>query len=145
LSTRALYYGTRGTFWCCTQGPATELNPEGWSWLRGREDPQGTVIVRIFQLDCPSIGFKCQHAEDRQNHLNLKGLLEMFNELTHTEFEMVLQQRCSIVYEYTMLHLTRSEDKLIALSGIAQMIQRNIGCHYYAGLWRECLPYSLLW
>jgi hypothetical protein len=50
-----------------------------------------------------------------------------------------------IVTDYTKRLLTRPEDKLIAISGIAKQIQDAIQGEYVAGLWREALPQQLLW
>ncbi len=50
-----------------------------------------------------------------------------------------------IVEEYSGRQLTRQNDKLVALSGIATRIQQDSGYHYLAGLWRESLLLDLLW
>ncbi|KAK0716389.1 heterokaryon incompatibility protein-domain-containing protein [Lasiosphaeris hirsuta] len=51
------------------------------------------------------------------------------------------------VTEYTRRQLTKSRDKLVALSGVAQLIkERERGDDIYiAGLWRSHLPLALLW
>ena len=50
-----------------------------------------------------------------------------------------------IVKVYSAAKLTKSGDKLIALSGIAQRMQDLLGDQYLAGLWRRHLPSQLLW
>lgn len=50
-----------------------------------------------------------------------------------------------IVKRYTLCDLTLKKDKLVALSGIARKIQGLLGSDYVAGLWRDQLPYALLW
>jgi len=51
-----------------------------------------------------------------------------------------------IVEAYTACQLTKAEDKLIALSGIAKHMQPILGNdEYLAGLWRKFLPSQLLW
>ena len=50
-----------------------------------------------------------------------------------------------IVDVYTRSSLTRQEDKLIALSGIAQEMTLLLNDEYLAGLWKKNLPYQLLW
>jgi hypothetical protein len=50
-----------------------------------------------------------------------------------------------IVEQYTRSQLTKSEDKLIALSGIARIMHSNHGQTYVAGLWRHALLKGLLW
>jgi len=51
----------------------------------------------------------------------------------------------NIVLEYTRCNLTMESDKLVAISGVAQMIRRLLKDEYLAGLWRKWLPYHLLW
>jgi hypothetical protein len=50
-----------------------------------------------------------------------------------------------IVGDYSGRALTRVEDKLIALSGIANRISNDNGYHYLSGLWEETLLLDLLW
>ncbi|KAE8445555.1 hypothetical protein EG329_013319 [Mollisiaceae sp. DMI_Dod_QoI] len=51
----------------------------------------------------------------------------------------------NIVLAYTRCDLTVGSDKLVALSGVAQMMRRMLKDEYLAGLWRKWLPYHLLW
>lgn len=50
-----------------------------------------------------------------------------------------------IVDNYTSAKLTYSKDKLVALSGIAQMFHQRTGDQYVAGMWRHDLELSLIW
>jgi len=50
-----------------------------------------------------------------------------------------------LVYHYTYCGLTFETDRLIALSGIASMVQKRTQCDYLAGMWRKSLPIGLLW
>ena len=47
--------------------------------------------------------------------------------------------------DYTQRALTFPRDKLIAISGVADYIQREISDEYLAGLWKGSLPQALLW
>lgn len=50
-----------------------------------------------------------------------------------------------IVTEYTQCNVTKSEDKLVAVSGLAKKLQAVIGGEYFAGLWGSAIPQQLLW
>jgi len=50
-----------------------------------------------------------------------------------------------IVEDYSARDLTYSEDKLLAISAVAQEFARIFGTGYYAGLWRSILVPQLLW
>lgn len=51
----------------------------------------------------------------------------------------------SILREYSQRQLSREEDRLPALAGLAARYAQATGNTYLAGLWREDLPRSLLW
>lgn len=50
-----------------------------------------------------------------------------------------------IVQSYTFGNLSQEDDKLIAVSGIARHMGRELNDRYLAGLWERHLPYLLLW
>ncbi len=50
-----------------------------------------------------------------------------------------------VVTEYSARQLTIATDKGIAIAGVASVIQQNTGLTYSAGLWKEMLPFNLLW
>jgi hypothetical protein len=64
------------------------------------------------------------------------------SDLSHDDFHSEWFQ---VVGEYSGRALTKLEDKLIALSGIATRISDDTGYHYMAGLWEETLLLDLLW
>ncbi|KAJ5087746.1 HET-domain-containing protein [Penicillium angulare] len=49
------------------------------------------------------------------------------------------------IQDYSSRKLTVPDDKLTALSGVAQMIAINTKDTYYAGLWKSHLPEDLAW
>jgi hypothetical protein len=51
----------------------------------------------------------------------------------------------TIVLSYTTSNLTKEDDKLIALSGVAQQLQLHLDDEYLAGLWRKDLLNELVW
>ena len=46
---------------------------------------------------------------------------------------------------YLPRQISRSEDRLAAIGGLATIIQRQVQDDYIAGLWRRALPEDLLW
>jgi hypothetical protein len=51
----------------------------------------------------------------------------------------------NLVNMYTRRHFTKDEDRLAALSGLAQEVHTRKGWHYYAGLWEEDIIMGLAW
>jgi hypothetical protein len=50
-----------------------------------------------------------------------------------------------IVHQYTTRDLTRDSDKLIALSGVAALFQKNLPDRYIAGLWESDIVRGIAW
>lgn len=51
----------------------------------------------------------------------------------------------TMVYLYTLGKLTFSEDKLVAISGIARVVKEETHDQYLAGLWRKDMEFQLCW
>lgn len=51
----------------------------------------------------------------------------------------------AVVRHYTRCNLTKSRDKLVAISGIARLLYDETHDEYVAGLWRTDLKHQLLW
>lgn len=50
-----------------------------------------------------------------------------------------------LISKYSTCKLTRGEDKLIAISGIAKQMKQILNDEYLSGLWKNILPSQLLW
>lgn len=50
-----------------------------------------------------------------------------------------------VLGHYSMCGLTKEEDKLVAIFGIANNLEHLLGDQCLAGLWRSRMPYCLLW
>ncbi|KAG4442991.1 hypothetical protein IFR05_001522 [Cadophora sp. M221] len=55
------------------------------------------------------------------------------------------QQWLSVVEIYTRCALTFAKDKLVAISGMARELSKDMDCEYLAGLWRRDLEHQILW
>ena len=50
-----------------------------------------------------------------------------------------------MVYAYTLRSLTVNTDRILAISGVAEVLGRSIEGGYWAGLWESDLPLGLMW
>ncbi len=57
----------------------------------------------------------------------------------------VRQMWREIVRSYSVRKLTKLSDKLPAISGVAALFSKKTGDMYAAGLWKDSLPFDLLW
>ncbi|KAF1931071.1 HET-domain-containing protein [Didymella exigua CBS 183.55] len=62
-----------------------------------------------------------------------------------TRVSTEVRQWMQIVEYYSRCSLTFSSDKLVAISGIAELFGKTIRCAYLSGLWERDLRHQLLW
>ena len=121
LSPRVLHYGRDQLLWECGELDACETYPGGL--------PKPLRDLRSgFKLD-PEL---------------LKPL-EYRSAITSDPDLLYRGLWYEIVAKYSGTNLTKGEDKLVAISGIAKRIQGLLDDEYLAGLWRKNLPFQLLW
>jgi len=89
-----------------------------------------------------------ENAYDRS--FKAHSFLDGLTMVTHTRgletyAEIFFDTWQEIVQRYTTLSITRSSDRLPALSGLALPVERNISCQYLYGIWNFNIAYRLLW
>lgn len=121
LSRRVLHFTPNQLFWECLNQEASEVQPDGI--------PEGSsTLIKNWSLE----EFKItRHPGSvwevgRPNPYGIWGY---------------------IVRQYTRGELSKPGDKLVAISGIAKLMQRYLGGEdeYVAGLWKRHLVHQLLW
>ena len=126
LATRVLYLGGTQLFWECYELQACETYPDGVppnlqpSWIS-----RGAVGSLLNNVGCHSDG-----AEGGSETNPKDGLWKLWK---------------GIVELYSAKKLTYTSDKLVALSGIAKLMQQAFDDQYCAGLWRKNLVTQLFW
>ncbi|OAL35153.1 hypothetical protein AYO20_05630 [Fonsecaea nubica] len=125
LSPRTLHFGTEELYWECEQ----YVLAEDGALLR-REFPTLSRVVKSF----PGSNFVADGcvsksgSDDKENNASTWPNVWL-----------------RLVEEYTSRNLTRDNDKLPALSGIANTVGTLTGDEYLAGLWRNDLLQHLCW
>ncbi|CAF9938262.1 hypothetical protein IMSHALPRED_000735 [Imshaugia aleurites] len=120
LAPRILHYGRDQLFWECFELSACETYPNG---LPQRPHEKNT---RYFDLD-KAISRRTSRALLPEQKLPIYEYWQR------------------IVSTYSACNLTRAEDRLVAISGLAKRIQLSLGDEYLAGLWQDILTSDLLW
>ena len=123
LAPRILHYGRDQLFWECFELDACETYPDGLPQLGPFAFEKN---LRYFDLD--------EEISRRKSRALMPEQKQSVYEYWH-----------SIVRTYTACNLTRAEDKLMAISGLAKRIQLSLGDEYLAGLWQGFLTSDLLW
>lgn len=112
------------------------------------------LAPRVLHFGQQQLWWECQElganeALDRTMpmHYNLKGKeLDSASEIGDPKYDGIIRDWSQILSTYSKSSLTKAEDKLVAISGIAKHFQKRLGNdQYVAGLWRGCLAEQLLW
>jgi hypothetical protein len=140
LCPRVVHFCYDQVAWECAEFDAAEARPRGVpNFQLNRE---GIVDQSRFKGLDPR-----KHGRDLRIS-RLKGLPDPVPHLQPQIYAFELWKR--IVEVYTRTSLTKEQDKMIALSGIARIMATKIGskkqpAQYVAGLWRPYLESQLLW
>lgn len=142
LAPRVLHFCNGKIAWECRQFTRAEGHPTGLRKFRvegGRILPE----VPIKGLD----PFK--HGSELRK-IRLRGIPEPDPELASRDL-YAFELWARMVEMYSKMRLTKARDKLIALSGIAELMSKQIlgtetkPATYVAGLWKRHLESQLLW
>ncbi|PQE07998.1 heterokaryon incompatibility protein [Rutstroemia sp. NJR-2017a BVV2] len=120
LSPRLLHFGEQQIFWRCQKLNASENFPQG-------------IPLREYHVDL----------QELRNITQSRSLAQSAKEciMPQSAFELWIK----ILSIYTDCVLTYSDDKLVALSGLAHLFQDRTGDKYLAGLWRSRFCELLCW
>ena len=121
LSPRTLHFGSNQLFWECCELSACELFPHGFPSV----------------LPCTNLK-SCIRSRDRPAHSPVT-LSSLYADQTGWAAWFI------IVSDYSRGRLTVPSDKLVAVSGLARLMQPRMKCRYLAGLWEEKLLHQLPW
>ncbi|KAI1384774.1 uncharacterized protein F4822DRAFT_373069 [Hypoxylon trugodes] len=89
---------------------------------------------------------ECDSAEIHDDHRKYRERsIEMLFWHNTTAQDLHMRWRQDIVGFYTRRKLTRSSDKIIALSAIAESFQTKLKSKYLVGLWEQDLILDMLW
>jgi len=125
-----------------------DLNLRGWVFQ------ERLLAPRILHFGSEQVFWECQKLnaceayptglrtkmQDRTRKRNFTD-----TRLTHMPSRSLVRFWQELVEQYTSCNLTKDEDKLVAISGIAKTVQQKLEDDYLAGLWRHNLITDLLW
>ncbi|KAI3585756.1 heterokaryon incompatibility protein-domain-containing protein [Fusarium oxysporum f. sp. albedinis] len=126
MSRRLLIIGSWTTTWSCRKERVG--NCDGWTLDREKGDTENTVFKGTHRLD--AIAFFGTHPDSNY---------------PKPEDHLILWEWNSLVQGYTQRNLTRQTDRILAISGLAQIFSPMRGGAYAAGLWVKDFPDTLLW
>ncbi|KAG2093767.1 heterokaryon incompatibility protein-domain-containing protein [Suillus cothurnatus] len=158
-------------FWCPDGKLGTISVDEGDGSIRSSQEPvnrrawcfqERLLSPRTLVYASHTLQYQCQTAMneigDIWNYLPSTALGELrlpnmmvsgtpCQMLSSNDVEALLTSWRNVLYDYTRRAVSDPSDRLVAISGIAQLFQRRWGSsnRYIAGLWERNLSSDLLW
>ncbi|KAI3318160.1 HET-domain-containing protein [Xylariaceae sp. AK1471] len=130
LPTKRLFYGTAQMFWECQTLRASEggdvVDHIGGINLR-QLYPTGNSSVSVFLRYPAEEPESNEEDEEEENFAN-----------RWTDWYQVVE-------EYSTRQLTKDDDRLVALGGLARLVARSTNAKYLAGIWETGLIEGLMW
>lgn len=110
---------------------------------------------RILHFGASQVFWECGIVHASESDPGYKKSIRHMNDVwapggTVREDPLAIQQQaytfwCTAVEAYAPKLLTKNEDKLVAIAGVARTVQNALKDQYVAGLWRANLLQGLLW
>ncbi|KAF2117951.1 heterokaryon incompatibility protein-domain-containing protein [Lophiotrema nucula] len=122
LSPRILHFARDEMLWECCELRATERHPDGIPFHFAKNNDKGG-LYSILSLA------KVSTANHREG----------------TSAQVILHQWIGLLQEYSKTSVTYTDDKLVAIAGLAKMVHAVLDVGYVAGMWNMYLPQQLLW
>lgn len=152
LSPRTLYFGRDHLFWECITLSTSDVFPDGSPFpltnspkslfrcqdrdsSRGGKEVASTIwsdAIRYQASDIPIQGYHLWNIPD--------GL-----SVLEGSFARNYKPWHGLVERYTKCQVTNANDKLVAISGLAKEVSKQVSDQYIAGLWLKNLLRDLLW
>lgn len=138
LAPRTLYFGQTQLYWECQESHACEVFPDGIpvAFISDIRHPDAidAMAVKAFRKTATCLADPAlkRGGEDQEYWLD-------------RWYESPYHVWNDILGSYVRCALTKPEDKLVAISGVAKDFANIIGDEYLAGLWRTNLIADLLW
>ena len=157
LSGRSMIFAEDGMYWECTSLTASEGFPMGTTGSHTNAPYPGMGSKAFYPgRSNHARGFRqvlLSHFQDPDRskpmdfplQRDVPDLALSSNRLIAMLFSSELKKWNELVSDYTSRELTHESDRLIAIKGLATLMQKTLGDDYHAGLWRSAFEQQLLW
>jgi hypothetical protein len=144
LAPRVLHFCRREMLWECYGIGASEKYPYGLPEIP-EPVPRGWTREQKSRVFGSKQALTSQLVRSDDQDTAVRNNEEAHKSKGEQRRNELLQLWRVSVHAYTRCSLTYSSDKLVALSGVAKLMQQALGDEYCAGLWRSRLFAELAW
>lgn len=138
LSTRIVDFEARCVSWSCLTEPPGRFR-DGWGLFKPKSSSSKLrawyALKRLRDAD--------KHASMPSSHR--AGPSCNTSIYTSSYYQTALEEFYSVVSDYTERVLSIPQDRILAVSGMAEMFGTILKDDYAVGLWKRSLPSGLLW
>jgi len=162
LAPRVLHYGSKQMFWECKEGLLAEdgCRYTSAAYLEAFPTIESLVKGQLIPYHLHGLPPQCalsileptyrvmRNGESNNWILREHGAQFHHQETLYTNVSKYGRWNngwISLVQAYSKRKLTRPEDKLPALAGLARLLAQQTGDTYFAGVWGKHLPEDLFW
>lgn len=131
LAPRVLHFGFDQVLWECAESERAEEYPHGMA-LRSPTDGRKEFKWHL-------------NADPLQNAAASYETATVGTEETRDHYAVLNDKWTAVLSEYSRCELTKAQDKLVAISGVAKVLADRFGDTYLAGLWQSNLVGGLCW
>ncbi|KAF2108366.1 heterokaryon incompatibility protein-domain-containing protein [Lophiotrema nucula] len=142
LSPRVMHFSSRELFWECLQTKSSEMHPQGtpeWNlpfWFNDASSLKDAMTSFYSRWRCyPGTN---EYEEHSERHSTSTHSIEVDKEALYYEWGVFR-------INYTQCKMTKEEDKLVAIHGVAQEVGSFLEDKLVAGLWRSRIVQELCW
>jgi hypothetical protein len=114
---------------------ASEMYPDGFS------DP---ATSKAFDFDFKCLDSATSGLVKKPKSFTIRSLLNFHVPTNEGKFR-ALYTWIRLIGNYSRRNITKLQDKLVAISGVAKYLQASIQADYLAGLWNTDSPLQLMW
>lgn len=127
----------------------SSLNRRGWVFQERLLSPRTLHFSSQLFWECRTLQacetFPGGMPESEQHYEDLEGAVYPISQKDWLDPSRSLGNWCSLVEIYGRCSITKPEDRLIAIAGVAKSWQPLLDDMYLAGLWTKDLPWNLVW
>ncbi|KAF3046873.1 hypothetical protein E8E12_004564 [Didymella heteroderae] len=132
LAPRVLHFGFDQVLWECAESERAEEFPHGLPLCSTTANRQG------FKWDL--------NTDALQNAAADYGTSTVVRErMQQKQYDVLDRKWSAVISEYSRCELTKPQDKLVAISGVAKVLADRFDDTYIAGLWQSNLVGGLCW
>lgn len=103
------------------------------------------LSTRTLHFTQRGVYWECRHCDASETFSEGLPKTHDVNKFSRERRPLLFQAWPSIILSYTAAKLTYERDRMVAIAGLAKIVQEENNDQYLAGMWRKDLELQLIW